>query len=85
MGARVLPTESHGVAQRATEKKAGNQSLNYNTKVIGRLLVKYLRSRGMSRKDLVDLHNQSTEEFWKWVEQDIEQTDKQGQSGQIST
>jgi hypothetical protein len=50
--------------------KAGNQSVNYNTKMLSRLVIKYLKSKGMTRKELVDLHNQSTDEFWSSIEED---------------
>lgn len=47
--------------------RAGSKSQNYNLKMQNRLMIKLLMREGVSRKEIVDLHNQDNDEFWKSI------------------
>ena len=49
--------------------KRATKAQNYNLTIMNRLLLTYLKKHGMSQKDLADIHNMTTDEFWKYLEE----------------
>ena len=50
--------------------KSGTKDMSYNIKITHRLLIKKLHKEGFTKKELMDVHNQTTDEFWASIPED---------------
>ena len=54
--------------------KAATKSQNYNLTMLNRQFLIFLKKQGVTQKELADVHNMTTDEFWKYLEE-VKQSD----------